>query len=112
MPVAGSHGWLEATVRKKRGRESFSEKTPDPFSSLLPHVDDLGRTYDALGRPAASIFWNERQFLNSIDQHLLKSNDFTVIDLTGFAPSQIAAVRRHLATLSPAQLAKIIRIGF
>jgi RHS repeat-associated protein len=75
-------------------------------------VDDLGRSYDALGTPKASQFWNEKQFLNSIDGHLLKSNNFTVIDLTGFTPAQIAAVTKHLATLTPAQLARIIKIGF
>jgi hypothetical protein len=75
-------------------------------------VDDLGRSYDALGTPKASQFWNEKQFLNSIDGHLLKSNNFTVIDLTGFTPAQIAAVNKHLATLTPAQLARIIKIGF
>jgi hypothetical protein len=75
-------------------------------------VDDLGRSYDALGTPKASQFWNEKQFLNSIDGHLLKSNNFTVIDLTGFTPAQIAAVNKHLATLTPDQLARIIKIGF
>jgi hypothetical protein len=41
-------------------------------------VDDLGRTYDALGRPAASKFWNPKAFFKSIDAHLLKSNDLLV----------------------------------
>src|SRR5579885_1517160 len=45
------------------------------------YIDDLGRTYDALGDPRASQFWDEKRFLSSIDHHLLKSNDFTVIDL-------------------------------
>ncbi len=76
------------------------------------YVDELGRTYDALGKPVASKFWDQKKFLASIDDHLLKSTDFTVIDLTGFTPAQIAAVNSHLATLSPAQLARIIRIGF
>jgi RHS repeat-associated protein len=76
------------------------------------YVDDLGRSYDALGTPNASKFWSQKKFLASIDGHLLKSNDFTVIDLTGFTPAQIAAVNSHLATLTTAQLARIIRIGF
>jgi hypothetical protein len=75
-------------------------------------VDELGRSYDALGVPKASQFWNEKQFLNSIDEHLLKSNDFTAINLTGFTPAQIDTVRKYLATLTPEQLARIIRIGF
>ena len=76
------------------------------------YIDELGRTYDAIGVPKASQFWNEKQFLNSIDEHLLKSNDFTVIDLTGFTPEQIETVRSYLSTLTEEQLTRIIRIGF
>jgi hypothetical protein len=75
-------------------------------------VDELGQAYDALGVPGASKFWNEKQFLNSIDKHLLKSDNITVIDLTGFTPAQVAAVNRHLATLTAEQLARIIKMGF
>lgn len=75
-------------------------------------VDDLGRSYDALGAPAASQYWNEPQFLRSIDTHLLKSNDFTVIDLTGFTSSQVSTVRSYLSGLSSAQPAAIIRVGY
>jgi hypothetical protein len=48
------------------------------------YVDELGRTYDALGNPKASKFWNRKKFFESIKHHLRKSNDFTVIDLTDF----------------------------
>jgi hypothetical protein len=75
-------------------------------------VDPAGKTYDAYGELGASKHWNEAEFMNGIRRHLLKSNDFTVIDLTGFTPEQIAAVERYLGTLPPGQLAKIIRIGF
>jgi hypothetical protein len=75
------------------------------------YVDDLGKSYDALGGFDPK-FFNEKSFLRQIDKHLLKSNDFTVIDLTGFSQAQIDAVRRHLSTLSPEQLKRIIRIGF
>jgi hypothetical protein len=75
-------------------------------------VDAAGKTYDALGTPAASQRWNQKDFIKAIDDHLLKSNDFTVIDLTGFTPAQIQIVQRHLSTLKPDQLAKLIRIGF
>ena len=64
------------------------------------YVDDLGRTYDAMGKPAASRFWNKAEFLKSINEHLLKSNDFTVIDLTGFTQEQIDAVRAHLCNVN------------
>jgi RHS repeat-associated protein len=76
------------------------------------YIDDLGKTYDAFGHPNASKFWNPKEFFRSLDRHLLKSNDFTVIDLTGFDPAHIAAVQKYLAGLSPERLATIIRIGF
>lgn len=75
-------------------------------------VDAAGKTYDALGTPAASRYWNQKDFIKAINDHLLKSNDLTVIDLTGFTPEQITVVQRHLSTLKPDQLAKIIRVGF
>ena len=75
-------------------------------------VDAAGRTYDVLGVPAASKYWNEKAFTRAINEHLLKANDFTVIDLTGFTPEQIAIVQRHLGTLKPEQLLRIIRLGF
>ena len=75
------------------------------------YVDDLGRSYDALGGFDPK-FFNEKRFLLQIDKHLRKSNDFTVIDLTGFSQAQIDAVRRHLSTLSPEQIKSIIQIGF
>lgn len=76
------------------------------------YIDDLGRTIDALGTPKASQYWNESRFLDSIDSHIRKSNDFTAIDLTGFTPEQISAVERHLNSLPPDQVAKVLRIGF
>jgi hypothetical protein len=75
-------------------------------------VDDLGRTYDACGRPAAAKFWNEPKFLKSIDSHLLKSNDFTAVDLTGFTNAQKVTVRAYIDGLPAASQARIIRIGF
>jgi len=58
-----------------------------------PHVgaeylDDLGRAYDAVGGLNASKFWNEGKFINSIRKHLLKSNDFTVVDMKGLPLSK------------------------
>jgi len=76
------------------------------------YVDDLGRSYDALGTPAASAHWNERQFLRSIDSHLLKSNDFTVVDLTGFTRGQVGTVSGYVNSLSTEMQSRIVRIGF
>src|SRR6185295_10575866 len=75
-------------------------------------VDPSGKSYGAMGVPNASQYWNQKNFLGSIDKHFLKSADYVVIDLTGFTPEQIAIVRQHLSTLPPHQLAKLIRIGF
>lgn len=76
------------------------------------YVDQLGRTYDALGNPRAAQFWNEAQFTRSIDAHLRKSVDFTVIDLTEFKPEQINAVRTYINGLPNTAQSRIIRIGF
>ena len=75
------------------------------------YIDDLGKTYDAFGHPNASRFWNPKAFFASLEHHLRKSNDFTVIDLTGFSQDQITAVQKYLSGLSPDQLKKLILIG-
>lgn len=103
----------QATAARLQQLPQFAGRT---FSES-PHVgaefvDDLGRSYDALGTPAASARWNQGQFLRSIDSHLLKSNDFTVVDLTGFTSDQAGVVSGYLDSLSPASQARIVRIGF
>jgi len=90
---------------------------PDIKLSESPHVgaeyvDQFGRSYDQMGKPAASTYWNERQFLRSIDEHLLKSNDYTVIDLTDFTPAQRQVVSNYVDGLSQVSRDRIIRIGF
>ncbi len=102
-----------ATASRLQRLPQFSGRT---FSES-PHVgaeyvDDLGRSYDALGTPAASKYWNEQQFLRSIDSHVLKSNDFTVIDLTGFTSEQVGVVSGYVNSLPSATQATIVRIGF
>ena len=126
---AGEPGFVKCPVaRGILGAKRLSEAekvTASRLMTLLPelqlaesahegadYADQLGRAYDALGSPAASQFWNEQQFLGSISDHLLKSNDFTVIDLTGFTNEQINIVRNYINGLPPAQQARVIRIGF
>jgi hypothetical protein len=106
---------LSAEEQETAGR--LKQRFPDREFRESDHgaaeyVDDQGRRYDALGSPGASTFWNEKEFLYSIDSHLLKSNDFTVIDLTGFKPEQVNAVRDYLDGLPAVAQSKIIRIGF
>jgi hypothetical protein len=76
------------------------------------YVDSAGQSYDQMGNPQSAKFWNEANFLDAIDSHLLKSNNFTAIDLTGFAPEQQAAVSSYLNSLPAAQQGKIIKVGF
>ncbi len=79
------------------------------------YVDNQGRTYDQMGNPKTSQFWNPQsaqRFYNAILAHLNKSIDFTIIDLTGFSDQSIADIRDFIDSLSEAQRAKIIRIGF
>jgi hypothetical protein len=70
------------------------------------------RRFDALGAPAASAHWNEGEFLDAIRGHLLKSNDFTVVDLTGFTANQVDVVSRYVDSLAPELQQRIIKIGF
>ncbi|NVB39974.1 toxin [Pseudenhygromyxa sp. WMMC2535] len=118
--AAGGGGPIEGATRLHPDELATGERLSNQLGRRLkesPHegaeyIDDLGRSYDALGRPAASKFWNEKQFFKSIDHHLLKSNDFTAIDLTGFTSAQKAAVAAYVDALPSASQARIIRIGF
>jgi hypothetical protein len=79
------------------------------------YIDSQGRTYDQMGDPRSSEDWNAekaQQFDDAIDRHLLKSVDFTVIDLTGFSDQSITDITSYVDSLSEAEQAKIIRIGF
>jgi len=78
-------------------------------------TDSQGRTYDQIGDPQASAHWSARAaqvFYKSIAKHLLKSMDFTVIDLTGFSDQAISDITSYVDSLPEAEQAKIIRIGF
>jgi hypothetical protein len=74
-------------------------------------TDTAGRTYDFVGDPRASQFW-DGSFLDSVEGHLLKSNDYTVVDVTGFSPEHVAEVARFLDGLPADSAAKIIKLGF
>lgn len=91
------------------GRTFKGIKGPDPGHDW---IDDLGRRYDALGDGTKSQYFKPDQFTKSIDSHLLKSNDFTVIDMTGYKVDQIAAVKQYVDALPAVKQAMIIRVGF
>ncbi|MBN2176099.1 MAG: hypothetical protein JW722_00400 [Demequinaceae bacterium] len=103
----------QATAARLQAMPEFAGRTLRESPHVgAEYIDDLGRTYDAVGAPAASAFWNEQEFLGAIERHILKSNDFTVVDLTGFTPGQIAVVARYVDSLSREAQATIVRIGF
>ena len=103
----------QATAGRLMQHPDFAGRTFEESPHVgAEYIDDLGRSYDAVGRPQASQFWDEQTFLDSIDVHLLKSNHYTVIDLTQFTPEQVAAVRAHIDRLPAKQQARIVRIGF
>jgi hypothetical protein len=93
----------------ERGFKASAEERDGEFT------DSQGRTYDQMGDPRTSQFWNPRnaqRFYDAIDEHLLKSMDYTVIDLTGFSDQSIADITNYVDSLPEAEQAKIIRIGF
>ena len=68
-----------------------------------------------MGNPNTSKYWNPsaaQKFYQAIQAHLLKSMDFTVIDLTGFSEQSAADIANYVDSLPGVEQAKIIRIGF
>jgi RHS repeat-associated protein len=63
-------------------------------------VDSAGKTYDAMGQPAAYSHWNQNQFFNSIGDHLNKSVDYVAIDLKGASRDQISAIKTYVGGLA------------
>jgi hypothetical protein len=96
------------------GRRLASQEALDLMES--PHigadyVDQAGRSYDAMGTPKAYQYFNQRDFLGAIDDHLLKSNDLTVIDLSGATAGQRLVIRAYVAGLGLVQRSKIVFVG-
>lgn len=100
---------LAADYPEFDGRTFDAPPPPDPGYDWR---DDLGHTYDAMGDGTKSQFFNLQQFTSSIDSHLLKGNDFTVIDMTGYTPEQIDAVSNYVNGLPASSRAVIRRVGF
>jgi RHS repeat-associated protein len=101
----------QATLARLQALPGFESRTFRASNHPgAEYIDDLGRTYDQLGDPLASRYWNESQFLAAIDKHLLKSNDFTVVDLTGFSSAQVDTVLTYLSELSASSQARLVVI--
>jgi len=76
-------------------------------------VSAAGKTYDAMGVPAAyaSKNWgNGAKFLDSIVHHVNKSVDHVAIDLTGASKSQIKTIQKFVSGLAEEQKKKIIYV--
>jgi hypothetical protein len=100
------------TVQRIAARPEFKGRTfraPPPPDPGFDWMDDLGRTFDAMGDGTTSKYFKFRSFKAAIDHHLLKGNTFTVIDMTGYTVDQIAEVRAYVDTLPAGH---IIRVGF
>ncbi|WP_147296530.1 hypothetical protein [Nocardia farcinica] len=105
----------QATVARLAEDPRFAGRTfkaPPPPDPGYDWYDDLGRHYDALGDGSTSQYFKLDEFTNSIDKHLLKSNDFTVIDMTGYTPQQISDVSNYISSLPSESQTKIIKVGF
>jgi RHS repeat-associated protein len=107
---------LAVEERVTLGRLQEHPDFVDRYFEQSPHVgaevvDDLGRSYDFMGTAAASTNWNPGRFFASIRRHLLKSNDFTVIDMSDFASEHAEAVRGYVSNLDPALRARIVTVG-
>jgi hypothetical protein len=93
----------QSTARRLADNPDFDGRTFKGIPGRDPGydwVDDLGRKYDALGDGTKSQYMNLDQFKSSIDHHLLKGNDFTVIDMTGYSAEQIRC-RQEIRRLAP-----------
>jgi Domain of unknown function (DUF4157) len=102
----------QATAGRVSAKPEFNGRTfrgPPPPDPGFDWIDDLGRTFDAMGDGTKSKYFNLEQFKASIDHHLRKGNTFTVIDMTGYSADQVAAVRAYVDALPGAN---IIRVGF
>lgn len=92
--------------------DGLTFKAPPPPDPGHDWYDNLGRKYDAMGDGTKAEFQSMNDFRRSIDSHLRKGNDFTVIDLTGYEPDQVADVKKYVDSLPLDKQAMIRRIGF
>jgi RHS repeat-associated protein len=115
----GSLATLGAASRLATNEIETGERLAQKFSLQLTEsshvgaefVDSAGKSYDALGSVQAYEHFNETKFLSSIDKHLLKSNDYTVVDLTGANEAQEQAIRNHVSGLGGKLQDKVLYVG-
>ena len=111
--IAGAVRLSDAEQQTAGRLQELGYKLTESEHEGAEYIDQLGRSWDQMGTPQASWFWRDgADFLNSVDEHLAKSIDKLVIDMTGFPEDQIEQVREHLSTLDPADLDRIVQIGF
>ena len=98
--------WPDETATLERLRKLLPDaklKGVDHDGAEYIDKDDL--SYDQMGGPNAAKpknFGKDGEgFKHSIDRHLRKSNDFTVIDLTDFTPEQIKIIDDYIKNQLP-----------
>ena len=93
---------LESQIGRRLSRD---------LSGAADWVDDLGRTFDAVG-PIPSKHFNLQSVTKSISSHLNKQGlDKVVVDLRGLSSSQAAQVSRYISNLPSSQSSRIIVLG-
>lgn len=93
--------------------DRLTDLEEDPGGGDYTGVLDGRRvTFDAYGDPAGAENWKPPEALASFGRHIIKDVDYTVVDLTGYNPAQIARIESWIDALTPEQQAHIIKIGF
>jgi hypothetical protein len=113
----------QATWERIQGGETSTDADGQPIDLLsrglqvtaddAAEFDDNGqKTYDQMGDPRASQYWNEEEFTNAILEHVRSEIDYTILDMNGFTADQIDAVRAYIQSLPATLRAKLILLGF
>jgi RHS repeat-associated protein len=109
-PATKSFRAIEAQVAT-RLESQLGRRLSRDLSGAADWVDDLGRTFDAVG-PIPSQHFNLQSVTNSIGSHLNKQGlNKVVVDLSGLSSSQASQVSRYISNLPSSQANKIMILG-
>jgi RHS repeat-associated protein len=109
-PATKSFRAIEAQVAT-RLESQLGRRLSRDLSGAADWVDDIGRTYDAVG-PIPSQHFNLQSVTNSIGGHLNKQGlNKVVVDLSGLSSSQASQVSRYISNLPSSQANKIMILG-
>lgn len=106
-PASGRYRLAEEQAALRLEQQTGRRLIRDP-SGTGDWLDAAGHSYDAVGPVPAGRF-DAASFTRQIDKHLLKQGlDNVVVDTTGLAQAERAAVMSHISNLTLAQQARII----